>query len=269
MKYKKIILIGQATIAHNVSKSLLAYRELLQVIAYKPHHLCVLKTFCQKHQIPYASYQDGLLLREFFDSIEDKTLIISANNHYIFPASILSKPNLKIINFHNALLPLHKGVNAPIWSIYNQDKTTGVTWHLVSGELDSGDIIIQKEIQLSKNLTSLDLIKRLMGLGLEAFLEIKDDLLGDTLTTFPMPKSSQKPHKSSDIPNNGYIKIEWEKEKISAFLRSMDAPGIMPKPKIRLGQEDYSIIKYSINQPLQGSLLLSKDNIYMLLGGGA
>ncbi|PAF48859.1 hypothetical protein BKH41_04315 [Helicobacter sp. 12S02232-10] len=268
MVYQKIILIGQATIALNILKNLLEYRHFICVISYKPHNLCILKTFCQSNKLSYQSYEDSAPLSEFLYSLNSKTLIISANNNYIFPNNILSKTNLKIINFHNALLPLHKGVNAPIWSIYNQEKTTGITWHLVSCELDSGDIIIQKEIPLSPDINSFKLIQLLMELGLEAFLEIKQDLLNDTLSSTPMPKSLLNPHKSNDLPNSGFLEIEWEKEKISAFLRSMDSGGIMPKPKIHLCKMEYFIIKYSIDKPISGSILLSKNNIHMLLGGG-
>ena len=62
-----------------------------------------------------------------------EVLIISANNEYIFPAELVKLENVTIINFHYSLLPLYRGVNIPTWVIYNEEKYTGVTWHLCNG----------------------------------------------------------------------------------------------------------------------------------------
>ncbi|PAF47049.1 hypothetical protein BKH46_04835 [Helicobacter sp. 12S02634-8] len=281
MPYQTIILIGQGTIALNVLKNLLEYAPKLCILSYKPHSFCILKTFCQAQGLPYKSFQESLSVTTFLDSIDSnnsnnsKTLIISANNHYIFPAPIISKPNLTIINFHNALLPLYKGVNAPMWSIYNQDTYTGITWHLVSTQLDSGAILIQKQLPLSPKYTCLELIKALMALGIEAFLQIKNDLLHNNLKPQAMPPSSLPPNKSSDLPNQGILDINWNRDQISAFLRSMDAIGVLPRPQISLNARHYSITNYSIDKPITplapNTFLLLKEGIYMLLalrGGG-
>ncbi|PAF43780.1 formyltransferase family protein [Helicobacter sp. 11S03491-1] len=275
MFFEKILIIGGGNIALEILKILLDKKPSLEVISYKPHALCMIKQFCQKHYIPYHAYDCPTKITQFLSNISEKTLIISANNNYIFPQDILSKPYFKIINFHNALLPLHKGVNAPIWSIYNQDKLAGITWHIATNTLDSGDIIIQKQISLTPEMTSLRLIKILMELGVEAFREIRENLLNNTLISSPMPHLPFQMHTSKQLPNNGILDIHWERPKISAFLRSMDANGVIPKPKIFLSHRQYIIESYSINAPFSESpsLFLCKDNIYMLLkqqwGGGA
>ncbi|PAF51508.1 formyltransferase family protein [Helicobacter sp. 13S00477-4] len=276
MIYKKIILMGQGTIALEILKHLFEFKSFIEVISYKPNYFCMLKTFCEKKEIFYKDFKDSLQITNFLSTINVPTLIISANNNYIFPSVILSKNNFKIINFHNALLPQYKGVNAPIWSIYNQDSTTGITWHIVTEDIDSGNIIIQENIQLDDDITSFKLIKNLMQLGIKTFLQIKQNLLNDKLNTYPMPYSDIKPKKSNQLPNDGFLDIEWGKEKISAFLRSMDTKGILPKPKIKISQTEYIITEYKLNNPIikTDSMLLNKNNIYMLLeekglGGGA
>ena len=127
----------------------------------------------------------------FLEKVREKALIISANNVYLFPSIIVDKENLKIINFHNALLPRHRGMNAPTWTIYEMDKKAGITWHLVNKNIDDGEIIIQKKINLNGTETAIYLIKQLMNLAFVAFEEIKYDLLDWNLKTYPMRNDIQ------------------------------------------------------------------------------
>lgn len=271
MVFEKIIVMGSGKIALEVLKSLVD--KNISVISYKPHSLCILKDFCQKHLISYLQFQDRDIITQNLLKIQGKTLIISANNNYIFPKEIIEKKCIKIINFHNSLLPSYKGVNAPIWSIYHQEKITGVTWHIVNSKLDSGDIIAQKQIKLTPNITSIALIKQLMDLGANTFEDFKKALLEDKLQTFVMQNSPYPPKKAKDLPNGGFLDIKWENSKISAFLRSMDTKNLLPKPKILLCNDEYIIEAYATNEiPLKtNSILLKKSNIYLLLkneGGG-
>ncbi|CAA6810933.1 MAG: Phosphoribosylglycinamide formyltransferase (EC [uncultured Sulfurovum sp.] len=54
---------------------------------------------------------------------------------------------IKAINLHPSLLPLHKGLMAIERSYDDENETGGVTVHWVSSELDGGQVILQKEIQ--------------------------------------------------------------------------------------------------------------------------
>ncbi|EOI6157098.1 formyltransferase family protein, partial [Campylobacter coli] len=76
-----------------------------------------------------------------------------------------------IINYHNALLPFHRGCNAHIWSIWENDKKTGITWHMVKESIDTGDILVQKEIKLDNNCTALSLLNAQHKLALTLFRE--------------------------------------------------------------------------------------------------
>jgi len=66
-----------------------------------------------------------------------------------------------VTNYHNGLLPSYKGVRATSWSIYQGEKETGYTYHLMSPELDKGPILLQGSIPIpeSEESISLDLQK--------------------------------------------------------------------------------------------------------------
>lgn len=76
-----------------------------------------------------------------------------------------------------------------MWSIFDQDSTSGITWHLVSSGIDCGDIIIQKSIPLDSTYTYLKLTQEQLQLAFLAFREICDSLLSWNLPLKTQEKS--------------------------------------------------------------------------------
>ena len=68
----------------------------------------------------------------------------------------------KIVNIHPSLLPKYKGFDTHTKAIQNKDKIAGCTVHFVTGKLDSGKIILQKEVKISKKDTSTSLAKKVL-----------------------------------------------------------------------------------------------------------
>ena len=66
----------------------------------------------------------------------------------------------KILNIHPSLLPKYKGLNTHYRAIQNKEKYSGCTVHLVNSKLDSGKIILQKKVKLSKKETPSSLQKK-------------------------------------------------------------------------------------------------------------
>mgnify|MGYP001225240048 CR=1 FL=1 len=68
----------------------------------------------------------------------------------------------KILNIHPSLLPKYKGLNTHERAIKNKDKYSGCTVHFVNYKLDSGRIINQKKIRISKLDTPKTLAKKIL-----------------------------------------------------------------------------------------------------------
>ena len=68
----------------------------------------------------------------------------------------------KILNIHPSLLPKYKGLNTHHRAIQNKEKYSGCTVHLVNSKLDSGKIILQKKVKLSKKETPSSLQKKIL-----------------------------------------------------------------------------------------------------------
>ena len=68
----------------------------------------------------------------------------------------------KILNIHPSLLPKYKGLNTYERAIKNKEKYSGCTVHFVNSKLDSGKIIIQKKVKITKNETAKGLAKKIL-----------------------------------------------------------------------------------------------------------
>ena len=68
-----------------------------------------------------------------------------------------------IINIHPSLLPKYKGLNTHKRVLKNKEKYSGCTVHFVNSKLDSGKIILQKKVKISKNETESSLAKKILA----------------------------------------------------------------------------------------------------------
>jgi len=80
----------------------------------------------------------------------------------ILSKNFIKKFNGKIVNIHPSLLPKYKGLDTHIKAIQNKDKVAGCTVHFVTAKLDSGKIILRKEVKISKKDTSTSLAKKIL-----------------------------------------------------------------------------------------------------------
>ena len=80
----------------------------------------------------------------------------------ILSKSFIKKFRGKIVNIHPSLLPKYKGLDTHFKAIQNKDKVAGCTVHFVTAKLDSGKIILQKEVKISKKDTPTSLAKKVL-----------------------------------------------------------------------------------------------------------
>ena len=78
----------------------------------------------------------------------DARLLLSCMFSYVVPDKVLHYFGHRAVNLHPALLPRYRGPCPIIWMLYNEEVNTfgGVTLHVMSSELDQGDIIAQIQV---------------------------------------------------------------------------------------------------------------------------
>ena len=95
---------------------------------------------------------------------------------------ILNMPRLGCINIHASLLPAYRGA-APIqWCVINGEEKTGVTIMQMAKGMDTGDILLQKEVVLDEKETGGSLFDRLMETGAELIVEVLPKIEAGELT---------------------------------------------------------------------------------------
>jgi methionyl-tRNA formyltransferase len=112
-------------------------------------------------------------------------VIIVVGYGRIIPPWMLELPPNGNINVHASLLPKYRGA-APIqWSIAEGDTVTGVTTMLLNEGLDTGDVLLQKEMAIRPEDTAVTLAPRLAELGADLLVETLRGLEQKQITAVP------------------------------------------------------------------------------------
>ena len=123
----------------------------------------------KKFKVPYHYIPHKHIDRETFDgritSILNRynvDLVLLIGFMRILSGSFCREWKGKILNIHPSLLPKYKGLNTHKRALNNKEKYSGCTVHFVNAKLDSGKIILQKKVKISKNETVSSLAKKIL-----------------------------------------------------------------------------------------------------------
>ena len=95
-------------------------------------------------------------------NINNIDMICLAGFMKILSENFIKKFKGKILNIHPSLLPKYKGLNTHKRALNDNEKYSGCTVHFVNSRLDSGKIILQKKVKISKNETEASLAKKIL-----------------------------------------------------------------------------------------------------------
>jgi len=141
------------------------------------------KQAAQKLNLPIAQ-PDRIKTNEEFQSqltsINSHAIIVVGYGR-IIPPWMLALPPLGNINLHASLLPKYRGA-APIqWAIASGETITGNTTMRLDAGLDTGDILLQKELAIAPDDTSGTLAPRLAEMGADLLVETLNELASGTI----------------------------------------------------------------------------------------
>lgn len=148
-----------------------------------------------------------------------------------------------VVNVHTSLLPAYRGSSPVQWAIMKGEKVTGVTIMQTDIGMDTGDIILTKEVEIGDDETSGELLVRLGCMGAELLIEALDKIENNTATRTP-----QDHNKATHFPmlkkEDG--KIDWTK---SAGEIVNKVRGLNPWPicYFALGEEIIRVYKANIS----------------------
>ena len=125
----------------------------------------------------------------------------------ILPKEILDIPPKGCINVHGSLLPKYRGA-APIqWAVLNGDKITGITTMYMAEGMDTGDMILKKEVEIGDNETTGELWNRLSKIGGQLLVQTLEQI---ELGTASRIKQDDSEATIAPMLDKKMAKIDWE-----------------------------------------------------------
>lgn len=143
----------------------------------------------------------------------------------MLPEVVWRMPKLGTFNLHASLLPNYRGA-APInWAIINGETKTGVTTFFIDDKIDTGAMILSKEIAINKNENAGMLHDRLMELGSKTVVDTLSLIEKGNVTTVIQKDTNDI--KTAYKLNKENCKIDWSKsgKEIHNLIR-----GLSPYP---------------------------------------
>jgi len=111
-------------------------------------------------------------------------------------------------NFHASLLPAYRGRHPVFWALRNFEKYSGLSVHQMDQGIDTGDIFLQKKVEIKKNDTVSTLYSRIMKNSPGLIKKLVDDLSNKKLKRKPQ-EDSKSSYYSSTTEND--FKINWNR----------------------------------------------------------
>ncbi|HIF61547.1 MAG TPA: methionyl-tRNA formyltransferase [Candidatus Pelagibacter sp.] len=193
---------------------------------------------------------------KYFQELSPDIAIVVAYGQ-IIPKVFLSTTRFGFINIHASLLPKWRGA-APIQrAIMNEDKKTGVSIMKIEEKLDSGPILVSKELKLNQNETHGEIEKKISEIGAKLLIEslknIKDDNLKFIDQVHSKATYAKKIGKSE-------TKINWnlDANKVLAHIH-----GLSPNPGawFKYENERFKVLKAKISTENGKSSSVINENL--------
>jgi methionyl-tRNA formyltransferase len=174
------------------------------------------KTFALQHNLNILQ-PEKLKSEEFILTLKnlnaDLFIVVAFR---MLPEIVWNMPPRGTFNLHASLLPQYRGA-APInWALINGEHTTGVSTFFLKHEIDTGNIIAQKEVEIFPKDNLGSLYEKLMNIGANLVVNTVNDLEKGEVKTFEQAKLADGKvlqHAPKIFKELG--KINWHKDAIS------------------------------------------------------
>ena len=107
----------------------------------------------------------------------------------IVPARLLAIPRLGWINLHASLLPKYRGAAPIAWAIANGERRTGITTMQIDAGMDTGPILLRREMEIGAEETAPELSAQMAEAGAALVMETLEGLEAGTLRGEPQDKA--------------------------------------------------------------------------------
>jgi len=175
----RIVLIGQAAFAEKVLEQLIERKEEVVGVYCPPDapgRPNTLKELAQNAGILVFQpvlMRDPEVIEEYKNLNPDLNMLAFVTD--ILPGEILNYPTHGSIQYHPSLLPKHRGRSAINWAVIKGEEKTGLSIFWVDEGIDTGPILLQKEVEIGPDDTTGSLyFNKLFHMGVDSLVESLD-----------------------------------------------------------------------------------------------
>ncbi|KND43229.1 methionyl-tRNA formyltransferase [Streptomyces stelliscabiei] len=228
----RIAMFGYQTWGHRTLRALLdsGHDVVLVVTHPKSDHAYEkiwndsVADLAEQHGVPVLLRNrpdDEELLRALKEA--DPDLIVANNWRTWLPPEIFDLPTHGTLNIHDSLLPTYAGFSPLIWALINGEQEVGVTAHRMDGELDMGDVLLQRSVPVGPKDTATDLFHRTVDLIGPLVTDSLELIASGEAVWTPQDRSrSSFFHKRS--LEDSRIDWTWPAEDLERFVRAQSDP---------------------------------------------
>jgi methionyl-tRNA formyltransferase len=271
----RIILIGQAAFAEKTLEKLVGNGEEI-VAVYCPPDI----PGGRPDPVKLKGLELGIPVRQHVTlkapEVRDEFMSLNADLAvlafftYIVPEHVFSVPRLGSICFHPSLLPKYRGASAINWALIKGESVTGLTLFWVDKGIDTGPILLQKEVKVEPDDTTGSLyFNKIFPLGVKAISEAVDLIKAGN-----PPRIRQDESKATYDPpcRDEHAKIDWSKpaQEVYNLIRGCDPqPGAHTTYNGKMVRIFDSRLQTAGNSPAAGQVIgIDAEQITIALNGG-
>ena len=268
----RIMIIGQGPFGEKVLQALVQKGEDIAGVFCPPDKRGEpMKQLAERSKIPLFRphrMRDPQVYNEYVKLSPGLVLLAFVTD--IIPEKLLSVPSLGTICYHPSLLPRHRGASAINWAIIQGDSRTGLTIFWVEKGIDTGPILLQKEVEIGpEDTTGALYFNTLFPLGVEAMVEAVELVKAGKAPRVPQDESQA----TYEPPCNDRVaSVDFEKsiKDIYILIRGCDPqPGaytIIKGMKVRLYEARMDLV--SVDKPAGEIVAIDDRGVQIAVKGG-
>ncbi|QIK16471.1 methionyl-tRNA formyltransferase [Blattabacterium sp. DPU] len=237
-KFPKIVFIGSTHFSlYTLKKLYIKQYNIVGIITSPDNPLfknkgekafSPVKIYALENNIPFLQPKN-LVNHSFLENLKawkaDIQVVVSFR---ILPKKVWNLPKMGSINLHASLLPQYRGA-APInWAIINGENKTGVTTFFIEEKIDSGKILIQKEINIEKEETAGELEKKLKKISAPIVIRTLENIIKKKIKSIPQKNIDFSLLKYAPKIYTKDCKIQWDNPSIELIYNKIR--GLSPSP---------------------------------------
>ena len=230
----RVLFMGTAGFAVPTLKALLGSRHGLIGVVTQPDRPAGRKRELRASPVKQVALEAGVPIHqpetvrsedftELVQQMSPDAIVVAAFGQ-IIPKAVLDIPKFGNVNVHASLLPKHRGAAPVHHALFNGEARTGVTTMLMDPGLDTGPILLQREVEIYPEDNEGTLESRLAEIGADLLLETLESLEEGSVT--PKAQDESEATRAPSVKKQD-CEIHWEADARTIVNR---VRGCTPRP---------------------------------------